>query len=314
MEVTELKAQIQSHQIQPFHIFAGNEWKVQRVYLEMLAKVSGKELRYIDAFADIYRSLNNRSFVQKSYIYVVRDDKDIMTEEKLQKNLVEILGTNTLVLLLTTLDKRFKFYKTYKDTIIEFEALKPEILHKYIDKEIPLSDENIDKLMEVCEYDYGRCLLEIDKIKHYRNRFVKDIFPNDAFRILLKDGVIYTPPKDAIFDFVDAVLDRKVNTAFNLYQQCMAVGESTMAILTVLYNNVKAVLQVQSCMSSDVGKSTGLNYFQLTNAKKHLNKYSNRMLVQILRLCQQCQQDVVTGRIDEEFVIDYIVTSAFIGD
>jgi DNA polymerase III delta subunit len=308
MEVNEIKHHIQSKQFNSFYIFSGTEWKVQKIYIDMIAKTSQKELRYIDNVSDLYTKSGNKSFIQKNYTYVVRDDKELMQNENLQKNLNSIIGNNILILLLTTLDKRLKFYKTYKDSIVEFESLKSQILKKYIQQEINLSDMNCEKLMEVCEYDYGRCLLEIDKIKCYEGN---TNFSNSdtTFKFLLEDGVIYTPPKDAIFDFVDSVLDAKVNLAYNLYHQCLAVDEATMVMLSVLYNNTKAVLQVQSCESSDVEKSTGLTKYQIMGARKHLNVFSIRELINIMKLCQECQQGIVTGTIDEEYVMDYILTS-----
>jgi len=298
MEITEIKSHIRDTSFNKFYIFSGPEWKVQRLYIEQIAKVSGKELRYIDSITDIYGKKGSKMFIQKSYVYVVRDDKEITQNEKIQEQIDSIIGNNILILLLTAPDKRTKFYKAYKDTIVEFEALKPVVLKKYIQKEINLSDKSCDKLMEVCEYDYGRCLLEIDKIKR----------SDKSFEQLLQSGVIYQPPKDAIFDFVDAILDVEVNKTFDLYQQCLAVGEAVMVMITVLYNNTKAVLQVQSCKSNDVSKATGLTSWQIMNAKKHLNKRRIGELLDIIELCQEAQQAIVTGTIEEEYVMENILT------
>lgn len=128
-----------------------------------------------------------------------------------------------------------------------------------------------------------------------------------AFEILLKDRTIYTPPKDAIFDFVDAVLDHKCELAFNLYEQCKAVGEATLVMISVLYNNAKAVLQVQSCNSKDVSKSTGLTGWQIMNAKKHVGKYRNGELIHIMKNCVKCERGIKTGKIEEQFAMDYIL-------
>lgn len=313
MDVSELKNDIKTGSFKPFYIFAGEEWKVQSIYLDHIAQAANKSLRRIDSIGDVYAKLKTPSFTQQTYVYVVRDDKEIMSNEKLQSQLTNLLGSNILVLQLTSLDKRLKFYKAYKDAIIIFEPLKPEILRKYIQREISLSDKNCEKLMEVCEYDYGRCLLEIDKIHRYAvnaEMHGYDMDSNESFEDLLKDGTIYTPPKDAIFDFIDAVLDAKVNKAFDLYSQCLQVGEAVMVMITVLYNNVKALLQVQTCQSSDVSKATGLTGWQIQNARKHLNIRSAGQLVKLLKLCQHCQQGIVTGTLDEEYVMEYILTEA----
>ena len=309
MDVSALKAQIKSNTISNVLIFTGDEWAVQDIYIKQIAKVTGKEVQRVERIAEVASRLKSNSFLKKDYIYIARDDTEYMQSEKLQSLVNKVIGNNTFILLLTSVDKRTKFYKAYSDAIINFEPLKPQVLKKYIQKEIALSDESCDKLMEVCEYDYGRCLLEIDKIHSYRNSYdAQSPYPDDVFRILLEDGTINTPPKDAIFDFIDAILDRKIK-CFDLYEQCKAVGEATMVMLSVLYNNAKAVLQVQSCKSNDIGKTTGLTGWQIMNAKKHIGNYRNGELVNLLRLCTDCEQGIKTGRIDEQFVMDYILVS-----
>ena len=312
MTIVELKEQIRNNELEPFYIFTGEEWKIQEIYLEQISKTTQKTIKRIDSIADVYSSLRNGSLLRKSYIYVVRDDKELMTNEKLQAQLSDLLKSDMLILMLTTLDKRLKFYKTYKDSIVEFELLNPLILRRYVQKEIALSDKNADKLIEVCEGNYGRCLLEIDKINIYTGDAEMcgyDMSSNEAFEVLLQDGTISTPPKDAIFDFVDAILDGKVTASYALYQECIDCGEAVMVMLTVLYNNAKAVLQVQSCESDDIERSTGLTSWQINNAKKHCNRFGNRELINIMQLCYECQKRIVTGTMEEEFAMPYILTN-----
>ena len=315
MTIVELKEQIRNNELAPFYIFTGEEWKIQEIYLEQISKTTQKTIKRIDSIADVYSSLRNGSLLRKSYIYVVRDDKELMTNEKLQAQLSDLLKSDMLIMMLTTLDKRLKFYKTYKDSVVEFELLNPLILRRYIQKEIALSDKNADKLIEVCEGNYGRCLLEINKINTYRDAHaLYDIDRGDctadiAFTKLLDDGTIVQPPKDAIFDFVDAILDGKVMASYALYQECIDCGEAVMVMLTVLYNNAKAVLQVQSCESDDIEKSTGLTSWQISNAKKHCNRFGNKELINIMQLCYECQKRIVTGTMEEEFAMPYILTN-----
>ena len=167
MDVATLKAKIKSKQLPKYLIFSGPEWKVQDIYIQQISKVTGKEVKYIDSVADIFSQLKNRSFVKKSVIYKVRDDKELLTNEKLQQNIESALADNMLIHTLTSVDKRMKYYKQYKDTIVEFKQLTDANLKKYIKKEITLSDRNCQILIEICEHDFGRILLEIDKIKRY---------------------------------------------------------------------------------------------------------------------------------------------------
>lgn len=313
MDVATLKAKIKTKQLPSYLIFSGDEWKVQQIYINQIAKVTGKEIKRIDDISSIYNNLRNRSFVQKRIIYIVRDDKELLSSEKLQQQISNgLLGDNTLIHLLTTVDKRTKFYKQYKDTIVEFEPLNDVVLKKYILKEIKLSDSNIQCLIDICERDYGRILLEIDKIKRYR-KYLEELTPdyvgNDSpFEILLDDGTIYQPPYDAIFDLVDAILDRKVNKAFDLLQQSYAVGEATMVMLSVFYNNAKALLQVQSYQGDNITKATGLTGWQIKQAKAHAGKYSESELIYIVQLIQKVESGIKTGRMEDEFAMQYLLT------
>ena len=308
MDVSTLKAKIKSKQLPSYLIFSGPEWKVQEIYIKQISKVTGKEIKRIDSITDIYGQLRNKSFLQKSVIYIVRDDKELMQNEKLQQSIESVLADNMLIHLLTTVDKRTKFYKQYKDTIVEFEQLTDAILKKYIKKEISLSDKNCQILIDICEHDYGRILLEIDKIKQMC-RVQYDCTDDEVVEHLLKDGTIYQPPYDAIFDLVAAILDRKVNKAFDLLQQSYAVGEATMVMLSVLYNNAKAVLQVQTYKGDNLSKGTGLTGWQIKNAKAHVRKYSDKELVHMLQMIQKVESGIKTGQIEEEIAMSYLLVS-----
>jgi DNA polymerase III delta subunit len=134
---------------------------------------------------------------------------------------------------------------------------------------------------------------------------------DQAFEELLKQGVIYQPPKDAIFDYVDAVLKHEVNKSFDLLEQCYAVGESTIVLLSVLYTNIKQVLQVQSCKSNDIVKSTGLTGWQIKCAKEKMGHYSIGDLVYMLKLVRDTEMKIKTGEIEEQMAVPYVMVNIF---
>ena len=218
-----------------------------------------------------------------------------------------MLNKNMLILMLSSVDRRMKFYKTYCESFVEFSLLEHAVLKRYVKREINLSDKNIDLLMELCEYNYGRCLLEIDKIKQYYEKVGIEV--DKAFEILVNDGTIYEPPYDAVFDFVDETLKCHVNKAFNLLEQCYAVNEATLVILTNLYNATKHVLQVQSCRSSDIESTTGLTSWQIKKAKEKVNYRSVEELVSMLKLIRTVEKGIKTGQIEEKYAVQYILAN-----
>lgn len=171
MDVSTLKAKIKSKQIPNYLIFTGPEWKVQQIYVEQIAKVTSSEIIRIDSIKDVFSNLRSKAFLSVSKLFLVRDDVELLqADSNVIQSILDALQSNLLIHVLTAVDKRKKYYKDNKERIVEFEPLAPNILKKYIKKELPdFTDENCDILMEVCENDYGRCLLEIDKIRRFAN-------------------------------------------------------------------------------------------------------------------------------------------------
>ena len=309
MDVSTLKAKIKSKQIPHYLIFTGPEWKVQQIYIQQIAKVLGLEVVYLDSYSEVYSKIRSRTLTSSSKLFLLRDDTEIQSSDKItSQSIVDSLKDNFLIHIFTTTDKRKKYYKENQDRIVDFEPLSDSALKKYIKREVNLSDNNCQRLIEVCEHSYGRCLLEIDKIKQMC-RVQYDCTDDEVVEHLLKDGTIYQPPYDAIFDLVAAILDRKVNKAFDLLQQSYAVGEATMVMLSVLYNNAKAVLQVQSYKGDNLSKATGLTGWQIKNAKPHVRKYSDKELIHMMQMIQKVESGIKTGQIEDEIAMPYLLVN-----
>ena len=303
MQVNDVKLQIIDNNLQPFYIFTGAEWRIQQMYIKEICKVSGKEYRYVPTLSSVWLNITNRSLFNKPSCYVIRDDYDLIHNENITMD-KETLGDNIVILLLTEVDKRTKFYKKYKNKIVDFETLKEDMLRKYLETEIHLSDRNWYMLMDICDHNYGRILLEVDKIKQYVQ--ATKLEPNEVCELLLNDGTIAIPPKDAIFDLVDAILNADYEKAVELYQECMSLNESVLVLFSVLYTNAKQVLQVQSYDGDNLEHATGLTRWQINNAKKHLNVFSNTELVNIMKICQHCEMEIKLGNMPEQYAMSYL--------
>ena len=313
MDITVVKQQIQKKEPQHFYVFVGEEVAVMDTYINKIAECINVKPTRADTVADIVPKLTTTSFLSVPQCYVIREDAEFIKSDAVQDFIDEkIQDKNIVILCFYSLDKRSKFYKAYNHSIVNFERLNEQILSKYIHKEIDLSERNTKELISLCENDLSRIYLEIDKIYQlagYFQRVEKLINYDEVFHILVASGVIYTPPYDAIFDFVDAVLKRQKELAYNLYRQCQDIGEANMTLLSVLYSNAKATLQVQSCTSKDIANSTGLTGFQIKLAKERIGHYKNRELVNMMKLIQNVERSIKTGEIEDVASIEYVLVN-----
>ena len=308
MTVNELKSDILSNNLKNLYIFYGEEYYVQKVYISKIAETKGCDIQYIDSVADISK-YSGLSLFDTPKCFVCLDDDKMLKSNNLSadfEKILQILGLNCLILQFSKLDKRSKFYNQVKDAATEFQELHPAVLEKHVKENLEILDVTAKKLAEVCENDYGRCLLEIDKIKNYSQG--KNI-PNDsAFAELLKSGTIYQPPKDVIFDFVGAVLARKSNIAFSLLQECKDIGEPSLRLLLVLFTNIKHLLQVQSC-ERNIEETTGLTGWEIRVVSNYQGIYRNSELVNAMKLIREIETGIKMGKIEDAMAVEYALVN-----
>ena len=307
MEVYAVRQQIIDKSFDSFYIFAGDELEVMWTYVRRIASVSGKSLRYVDSFAEIAKKLSS-SLVKTRACYVVRDDADLLSNEKLWdrlgthgKHTETMLGENILILLVSNLDKRTKFYKRFKDTIVEFERLNDSLLTQYIQRKSKLTDRNCARLIEVCDGNYGRILSELDKIKMYG---ADD--ENATFQQFIEDGTIYQPPEDAVFKLSNAVIKRNATLSFALLDECKQYGEATLVIISVLYTAIKQLLQVQTC-KGETERVTGLTGWQIRQVSEGLKQYKASELINALRRLRDAERGIKRGTVEESLAVEHVL-------
>ena len=305
MEVTAVKKQIQSKRLDRFFVFTGAEIEAQRIYVNKISEVTGKPIKRIESVKDAFN--RRASLLKVSYCFVCRDDMEFWKSATPSETVLELLGDNILILQMTDIDKRSKSYKSYTNEIVEFKYMDADTLYKYVQKVCSLSDENTYDLIDVCENDYSKILLEADKV--CRLAVVEQITHDEAYERLLQEGTISRPPKDAIFDFTDAFLRARIEEAFRLLEDCKAIGEPALRIITVLYSNIKRVLQVQVCESTDVCKATGLTPWDVKLAKQTLNCWKSEDLVFFLKTLQRLEKSIKTGEVEEGTALDLLMVT-----
>lgn len=284
MDLVVLKKQIKDKQLNNFYVLAGEEIGVLNMYIEKM----GSNVIRADEVSDIWRQLTSRSLGGEKPVYVIRDDKKFMSMETVWSGLQSKIKNGILVLCVTNLDKRSKFYKEFKDDICVFERLTPEQLLRVCKGQLPTSDENLRYLIKLCCNDYTRIMNEIDKLKRVGSKVTKE----------LMDELIQYKEEVTVFTYIDHILRGEYTKSIASLDCLLSDKQSGVGILTLLYMNFRDAVLV-------IGNSDGKHGVNNYIAKQIKDKlvYKPEELLKILRIIQKYEQGIKTGLYEESFAV-----------
>ena len=315
MNIVELKKSLDTGDFHNLYILTGEEYTILEMYIKMIEnKMAEKEpvsIKSSETVSTIYKTLGTKSLLSSGkVIYVIRDDKEFTTAESSWTDLEKKLKAKNIVLILkySSIDNRSKFAKTFTDVITTFDKLSEVVLTKYIKKDLNLKQEYIDYLISICNKDYGRILLEIDKIKNASKHF--NLSDDDTFKMCVNAHAFYIEPEGEVYDLVDSIMTRNYREIYVLLEESKRRNDNQLLVISLLHNNVKAVLQIQTNgTKDDVAKNTGLTPFQVKTAMKYVNRYSCEELVRFMKYLRYCEKGVKNGLFSQDFIIDYLLVN-----
>ena len=294
-----------------YMIWFGEEQKIIDMYLDRIK--SFYKPVHCDSVAFVVNQLRVKSLDKSNKIYIVTEDDEYRKNEQAWNNVKEMLNKSKHILLIryATINRKLKFYTQQKESFTEFVHLQPDILTQYIQKDINLSDSNCEKLITMCGNDYGRILLEVDKINQYLDRKRKDIFPNDAFSILCEQGAIYSEIGDITFELTNAVLGGYPDKAIQKLDEAKRKGEPALRIISILYDGFRNLVSYNALGKDkkDAGKRTGLTGWQIKQCIDLNGGYSMKELIRNMMLCQRVESGIKQGTIEEEIALEYVILS-----
>lgn len=324
MKLHELQQQIISKSLDKLFIFYGEEVGIMDVYLNKIYSSISADVVKVETVQEAYTKMSQKKLAGGPRCFVVRDDKDFFKNDKVWNKVFSLVNSSSdfLILVYSSMDKRSKFYKQNTDKLTEFAKLSPEMLAKYIQKELnDISTQSALKLAEVCECNYNRIMLECDKIKCYVHGYASDLLGDGlydssmtydkAFNNLLRAGIIYQPIGDITFKFTDAILTRNFSETAEYLRKARLKGEPEIMVLSVLYNGFKQILMVQGLGKdqSEPVKRTGLTAWQVKMAKEKQGHYTISELINALKVIRFAEKAIKTGQLDAEVSLEYVIAN-----
>lgn len=302
MNLAELMTSIKTKTLPHFLIFVGNEYALINEYINQIEKRFNLKKYSISSACSVLSPSKVMTLTKENRLYVSRYEKQIQTNEK-SWGYIKNLGNNYLVMVLTSIDKRSKFFKQFEESIVEFLEQDVHTVTMMIGKKVKLSENMLNRLIVGCGNNYGRCCLEVDKIKALAQE--EHLTDEQAYNKLLDCGVIYEDPETKIQDFIGCVM-RGDYKCYDVLELLKRNNESSFVLISWLYTNIRNQLIVQSVKKATV-ESTGLNYYALKECLDRVNYYSVLELKNALSLIKRVEQGLKNGVYEESWAIDYIL-------
>lgn len=314
MELVDLMKRISSNDIPHFLILFGEEQTILNIYLTHILEVTDTKRISADSVSYIMQNINKKSLDKSIRLYVVQDDMAFLRAEDSWETVRNTPTKDYIILRYHSLDKRSAFVKKNQQNLVEFSRLTKEVLQTYISKDLPdLSEKNSSKLVEYCNYDYGRILMEIDKIKQYSS-VRTDLTIDSCFVQLDKQGLFHKEIGDITFELTNAVLGGYPETAIQKLDEAKRKGEPAMMIVSILYNGFRNLLAYQGLGSNKQGamERTGMTKGELYGCTKNVGGYSIAEVKRNMLKCQEIEAGIKMGTIDEDIALEYAVLSCLV--
>ena len=315
MELVDLMKSISCNSIPHFLILYGEEQKIIDIYIQnIIQSVDGKRV-VVDNVSQVIKDNGKKSLDKSIKVYVVTEDTAFLTKDESWENVRKSMHKNYVILRYHALDKRSAFVKKNQQNIVEFSHLSDEVLQQYIYRDLPdLCEKNASKLISYCNNDYGRILLEVDKIKQYHEYIAcltNGISIDDCFEELDRQGLFHKEIGDITFELTDAVLGGYLEKAIQKLDEAKRKGEPAMMIASILYNGFRNLLAYQGLGSNKQGavERTGLSKGDIWRCSKNVGGYSIEEVKRNMLICQNIESCIKTGTVDEDIALEYLVLS-----
>ena len=315
MELIDLMKKISRNDIPHFLILFGEEQKIIDIYINNICdKIQAKKV-VKESVSSVIKNIGKKSIDKCKKLYIVTEDIAFTKLEDNWEPVKNAINKDYVILRYTSLDKRSSFVKKNQQNIVEFSHLSDDVLQQYINRDLPdLSEKNVSKLIGYCNNDYGRILLEMDKIKQYHAYIAglnNGISIDDCFVELDKQGLFHKEIGDITFELTNAVLGGYPQEAIKRLDEAKRKGEPVMTIVSILYNGFRNLLAYQGLGSNKQGamERTGMTKGELWGCTKNVGGYSIKDVKRNMLFCQEVESGIKLGTIDEDIALEYLVLS-----
>ena len=305
MNIAELKKDMKANNLAGLYIFTGEEIYIRNLYIEQIVDL-GFIWKELPTVAELFKSVGTTKLIQKPTLYVIRDDMDFIKQDStVWDKLVAWVNNsvNKVILIYNNIDKRNKFFKTFKENTVKFEKLSETVLLKYVQKEADISRENALDLIHRCDSNFNLCLLELNKVIMFS--LSNNMSIDEAYRKCCADRIVLDLPKESLEKYITAVMNKDFSLAIEISNDFDFTEEPPLKILAFLYNSFEALFAVvayESGLSLKKNES-GANFWAVKNAEIFGIKWQIKQVRDMMDFIQFLESGIKMGIVSADAAI-----------
>lgn len=286
MDMNTLKQQIASNTYPHKLVFVGEEYYLQKQFINLITKTISGVYHYYNEYSDIEDDIKTNSFFDEPQVYVIKNSNYMLKNYKKFLEL-EVPNDKVLILIYDEIDAKKEFFKEIKDFLYEFNKMGEKQLKMIIGKFLELNNRNSSLLCEMVDNDCSRLVSEINKLAILKKTmsFLND---NDLFNYAMKEELIYREEKSNLISLRESILDNDYNKAFEINNSFEKDSNDIFKLINSLYDEIKKLWLKQS-----------------NNEIKYL-------LQEKVEFLQKLDRDIKSGKIDNNIAFDYLILNTTI--
>lgn len=337
-EVKELRDKIK---LEPegAYLFWGEEEYLKHYYLGELRKIIADEgmedfnktvldFRRDDTVKDIDEAVDQLPVMAEHKIIEVWG-MDILSlnkeEEKILVDAVKRVDQGTILVIFaraTELEfpnKKSREKKIIKDlqanlTMVEFPRQSLQKLLAWTDKifrtaEVRISDVNITKMAELCDYSMTRMKSESEKLIAYCKFNRLDAVPNEIVDLFVKPCA-----ENEVWDFTDAIVKHSKKESMETLENLRTQRIEPIIIVSMIGKTLTAMMTLKSAKSSmtdmELSKLADLKgEWQVKRFRQWMDGWDTAKLRRAVELTFACEEDLKSTTTPEYALLESLVTA-----
>ena len=321
----ELNKQIAEKNLKQFYLLVGSEAYLKRQFRDNLAAAVVKKedtmnySYFLGDKLDIEQVLDLGAtlpfFAEKRVIVLENTGLfDSKSQEGLKERFDSFPASTHVIFVEQKMDGRnsLSTWMKKKEAIYELNTPDEASLRAWIKQRFEKSGKQIG--LEAANYLLEHVGTDMLLLEHEIEKLVA--YQCDSPKIGLDDikEICVSQAEDKMFDMIDAIVNRNQDKALRLYHDLLVLREPAMKVLVTLTKHYREMMQI--CLLQKQGKGNGeiAEILEMKNRAFVIPKYAAQgknytyaKLKSILDKCQETEQGIKTGKIQDIIGVELLI-------